>query len=232
MVDHIVVLSNHQPFQCSLGDDDSSDGDSFAGGSFSEASFDDTTEKRLQVTRDFTHDALTDLTSPGEEYKANILVLPDIFPELPLRSDSPPARPRRSCDVGLKHSNLLLHSQSNHLHNRFQLFKSENSSRSLHAPKLPHRLSESNKAENGNISGSADGSNSRCHPLEDDKNDRDSSVRPPSRTSSHKTRRSSRGLSSSEHGQVILRVDNRCLVGTRELATSHHLRRSCPSRSD
>jgi hypothetical protein len=238
MVDHIVVLSNHQLFQSSLGDDDSWEGDSFLGGSFSEASFDDATEKRLQVTEYCINDALAVLTSPGEEDKAQISALPEIFSALPLRSDSPPARPCRSFDVGLTHSKIP-HSQSNYSHDRFQLSKSEHMSRSFRAPELPNRLSESNKAENGNASGSADASNSRCHPSEDDKSDRDTSVRPPIRARSLKTSRSSRGIfsglqhDSSEHGQVILRaLDDRCLVGTRELSTSHHLRRSCPSRGD
>jgi hypothetical protein len=238
MVDHIVVLSNHKLFQCSLGDDDSWDGDSFSGGSFSEANFDDATEKRLQVTDNCINDALAVLSSPGEEDKAQISALPTIFSALPLRSDFPPARPCRSFDVGLNHSKIP-HSQSKYSHDRFQLSKSEHISRSFRAPKLPNRLSESNKAEYGNASGSADGSNSLCHPLEDDKSDRDTSVRPPSRSPSLKTSRSCRGLlsglqhDSSEHGQVILRaLDDRCLVGTRELSTSHHLRRSCPSRGD
>jgi hypothetical protein len=249
-LNQIIVLSNHDDklSTCSFEDDASWDGASFSGDSFSEDGFDDVDAKEgqgMQITINCIHDALAALSGDDKDRSEEREI--DFPPVLrrDLRFDSPPSHPRRSSELGSTKLRQLQSKQSESVQDRFELSQSEHGiSKSLRPPSRPTRPGESRK-KNGTPPSPAAVTDQdappRRHGLTRAQSVRIVSSRPPpARTGSRKARRSISATTfrlpqqhlHSEHGQVTLRAsDHRVLMGTRELSTSQHLRRSCPERA-
>ena len=210
-------------------------GDSWADKSFGEEgsfSLDDSTRcsnrEKIRHMCECIDGALAVITSPSIESRKGSL------PNAAFCFDTPPSRPRRSFDVGSKYS--LLRAQSAKGHDRFQLSKSEHQSRSFRAPKQPSRQAEPFDCED---QGEQQAESSKRPSLDgSQESSRDVIMVPPSRTSSGlnevatpKQRRRQMSPPRSPLSQAVtLRASaGRVLHGTKELSTSEHLRRSCPS---
>ena len=146
-------------------------------------------------------------------------------------TDRPPARPRRSFDVGKK---ALYWENIEKFHDRFQLSKSEHTSSSLSPPSFPNRPahihdSKEHSKDNQITKSSETPKHRRWLLAPTDRVHCAGGIRP---ASMEENDGESSTAGRSEHGTVTLRVSSeRILRGTRELSTSQHLRRSCPSRA-
>jgi hypothetical protein len=196
---------------------------------------------RMQSTRSCIDDALAVLDSSDDEHKGKNVALADELDSLSLRSDFPPAPPRRSFDIGLNPCRSfdigLKHKQVKSGHDRFQLSKSEHVSSSLCLPSRPKRSIESGEKNLLRLQSDVLESNRTEEPpslrktVSNDGCSRDFSMRPRSRVPSQKSKRTSFLDHHNEHKLVTLRASSdRYLLGSRELSPGQHLRRSCPAR--
>lgn len=184
----------------------------------------------MTFTRDCIDSALAVLSTPVDETKSKVSSLPQS-----LRFDFPPSRPLRSklsverSASDATHDRFQL-SKSDATYDRFQLSKSEHISQSFRAPRRPSRPSD--HGEHNTASPECSRRASLDARLS---SPRDVLIQPPSRRRSRERiprskpegkscRRCPRGE------QITLRASaSRVLLASRELSTSEHLRRSCPS---
>jgi hypothetical protein len=236
-LNQIIVLSNHDDklSTSSIEDDGSWDGTSFSGDSFSEDIFDDvdTIEgQRMKITRNCIDDALAFLSGIDEDHSEREIDLPEVH-TMALQCDRPPSHPHTSFEVGSK-LRQLQSKQSDSSQDRFELSQSEHVSKSLCPPSQPTRPGES-REENDTPPSPAAGTDQDAPPRRPGLT-RAQSVHVVSSLQSRRSNSATLGLSQhlhSECGQVTLRAStHRVLMGTRELSTSQHLRRSCPGRSN
>ncbi len=227
MLDQTIELSNgidaFHVSQMTFGD--SWDEKSFGFESFSE----EESEKefgrlRRRHTCDCIDDALAILSSSSDERRQMDPILPSTSPLPPAFGfDLPPTHPRRSSDVVSKH--FVIRSQSDLSHDRFQLSKSESISLSLRAPRRPRRSSDGSDCSDALPKGDTRPSlhlSERSH---------DIGIQPPSRTHSGNADRlkPSKLYTPSSHCRITLKGSaGRVLLGSRELSSSEHLRRSFP----
>ena len=222
----VVVPSLHNLMISSTTFDDSWESKSFAEESCSEDAGDslDCPPRTQKTFLSCIDDALAVLCSPGDKIKTKYSV------SLALSPDSPPSLPRRSFDLGSKYKQMDLKPD------RFGLSESEHQSGSSCSPTLPQRFMESGKiidlqrilqpTRNHEVSSPP----RRRRTFSSDECTRDHSVLPPSRCPSHKTKRARHLDPRSEKGKITLRASSdRYLLGSKELSTSQHLRRSCPA---
>jgi hypothetical protein len=236
MLDQVIILPNDAD-RASIGSFNDSnvwdldDDDSFEGDDSSEEGLKQSVGKalentRLQHTRECIDDALEILTcTEPEKLVERKLEITDLYNSLYYKSDRPPARPRRSFDIGKKHQYREVADEP---HDRFELSKSEHTSSSLSPPSFPTRPAHLNGSgtlpEGCEPIKNCDNLRPKRWLLSRTESVRDGGIRPTSLSNEGDD------MSRSERGKVTLRVsEERVLRGTRELSTSQHLRRSCPT---
>lgn len=210
--------------------DDSWDGRSFEEESLSGGESDEQQELfRRNQTRDCIDGVLAILSNPTDASRPT-----DFSPstKLPLQFavsafDQPPVRPRRSFDGGFE--DLARRSKSEIIRDRFQLSRSEHISRSFRAPRRPSRGFENTMMIDDQ---ERPETSTRPSLLKFDSSSQDVCLLPPARIYSEVNEEVSTSktlMHADSHDKITLRSAGRVLVGSRELSTSQHLRRQCPS---
>ena len=235
MVDGTIELSNainelHLSLAC-LDDDHSWDGRSFEDDSLSDGKSDQQLASlRRSQTCDCIDGVLAILSSPTDarrpaEFSIQSTTLPPLVQFTGGAFDHPPVRPLRSFDGGWE--DFARRSKSEMLRDRFQLSRSEHISQSFRAPRRPSRGFENSIHDQANPE-----TTTRPSLLKLDSS-RDTCLLPPTRiyseVSGDEVPTNKTEDSTDSPDKITLRSAGRVLLGSRELSTSQHLRRQCPS---